>query len=183
MDSINSAALRQEALRYDNKTILLHWLTAMFVALAWGMAQIIDYFPSGWPRVDARSVHIVLGVAVGVVLAVRVIHRNGAGRELPPAGDGLLLFLAKATHIALYLIIAAMVVLGVMYASARGDLIFGLFTMPGAALHALRHTIGSAHALLANVILAVVGLHAAAALAHHFFWRDGVLRRMLPGPS
>jgi cytochrome b561 len=28
--------------------------------------------------------------------------------------------------------------------------------------------------------LIVAGLHALAALAHHYFMRDGVLRRMLP---
>ena len=36
--------------------------------------------------------------------------------------------------------------------------------------------------MLANyVMLALVGLHAAAALYHHFVRRDRVLQRMLPG--
>ena len=36
------------------------------------------------------------------------------------------------------------------------------------------------HALLGWVILAMAGLHAEAALAHRYLWRDGVLGRMLP---
>jgi cytochrome b561 len=45
---------------------------------------------------------------------------------------------------------------------------------------ALRHLIGDWHALAANAILILAGVHAAAALFHHFILRDGVLRRMLP---
>jgi cytochrome b561 len=37
------------------------------------------------------------------------------------------------------------------------------------------------HEVLFNVLLAVAILHAAAALKHHFWDRDDVLRSMLPG--
>ena len=41
---------------------------------------------------------------------------------------------------------------------------------------------GDVHSLLANYrVLALVGLHVAAALYHHFIRGDRVLRRMLPG--
>ncbi|MBV9557706.1 MAG: cytochrome b/b6 domain-containing protein, partial [Pseudolabrys sp.] len=41
---------------------------------------------------------------------------------------------------------------------------------------------GNVHELLAwYVMLAVIGLHVAAALYHYFVRRDGVLQRMLPG--
>jgi len=36
------------------------------------------------------------------------------------------------------------------------------------------------HALAANSILILAGIHASAALIHGYFWRDGVLARMLP---
>ena len=36
------------------------------------------------------------------------------------------------------------------------------------------------HELAANAILIVAGLHAAAALFHHYILRDATLRRMLP---
>ncbi len=61
---------------------------------------------------------------------------------------------------------------------------FGLFELP--KLIATRAAgwgwTGDVHGLLANyVMLALVGLHVAAALYHYFIRRDGVLQRMLPG--
>ncbi len=37
------------------------------------------------------------------------------------------------------------------------------------------------HAFIANLSYFVIGLHAAAALAHHYFWKDNTLLRMMPG--
>jgi cytochrome b561 len=166
---------------YDRRTIALHWITAALVVLAWGMAQIIDFFPRGWPRVDARSVHMLFGASLGVVLALRIAHRAGAGRVLPAADAGLLGGAAKSVHYVLYAVLIAQVLLGLAYASLRGDSVFGLFSLVGTTDKALRNSVGDLHALLANIILAVAGLHAAAALFHHFVWRDNVLRRMIPG--
>ncbi len=45
---------------------------------------------------------------------------------------------------------------------------------------ALRGILGELHGDCADVVLIVAGLHAAAALAHHYLLRDRVLRRMLP---
>ena len=47
--------------------------------------------------------------------------------------------------------------------------------------HDVGATITSIHAWLGDAILWVAGVHAAAALYHHFVLRDGVLRSMLPG--
>ena len=61
---------------------------------------------------------------------------------------------------------------------------FGLFDLP--KLIATRAPgfgwTGDVHGLLANyAMLALVGLHIAAALYHYFIRRDRVLQRMLPG--
>ena len=37
------------------------------------------------------------------------------------------------------------------------------------------------HELLSNLLLVLAGVHAAAALAHHWLLRDRTLKRMLPG--
>lgn len=37
------------------------------------------------------------------------------------------------------------------------------------------------HGTFGDALMSVAGLHAAAAIYHHFFLRDGVLRSMLPG--
>jgi len=44
----------------------------------------------------------------------------------------------------------------------------------------LRHSIGKLHETVANAILLVAALHAAAALFHHYVLRDSTLRHMLP---
>ena len=44
-----------------------------------------------------------------------------------------------------------------------------------------RRTLLGVHGLLADAFLILAGLHAAAALMHHWLWRNRTLLRMLPG--
>ena len=170
-----------EATRYDPTTIFLHWTTAFLVIEQWLGAQTIDWFPGPY-RVDARSVHIVLGVTLALVLAARAIWRATGGRRLPLASGGFLDLVAKATHWGLYALIAAMLVVGLFLAWTRGDSIFNLFRIPAydPGNKALTHQVQDIHATIGYLILALAGLHAGAALVHRYFWHDGVLARMLP---
>jgi cytochrome b561 len=170
------------ATRYDTTTITFHWLTAILVAEQWLGAQIIDWFPSGAPRVDARSVHITCGVLLAAVLMGRVIWRLTAGRRLPLADGRLLSLIAKATHWGLYALLSAMLVVGLFLTWTRGDSIFNLFKLPAfdPGNRALADQVQQVHATIGWIIVAVAGLHAAAALFHRIVWRDGVLGRMLP---
>jgi len=74
---------------YDRRTIRLHWATAVLVTALWGIAQIIDLFPKGAPKISARSVHIIIGVLLGVVLVIRIVWRSRSGHRLPPAKAAL----------------------------------------------------------------------------------------------
>ena len=163
-------------------TIALHWTTALLVGLLWLVGQTIDFAPSGPLRTDYRSVHILLGVMLIGVFIARLIWRMRRGRSMPGAGNALMEFVARLTHWALYLLILVALTLGLANVWVRGDVIFNLFTVPpfDPANKALRHLIGDWHALAANAILILAGVHAAAALFHHLILRDGVLRRMLP---
>jgi cytochrome b561 len=175
-----SAATRD--LYYDRVTIALHWTTAALVALLWLIGQTINWAPFGPLRVDYRSLHMLLGVMLAGVFTARVIWRVRRGRSLPGTGNELMERIARLTHWALYLLILAALVLGLANVWVRGDTIFNLFTVPAfdAGNKALRRLIGDWHALAANAILILAGVHAAAALFHHTVLRDGVLRRMLP---
>jgi len=168
--------------RYDATTIWLHWATALLVVAQWIGGQTIDWYPRGLPRVEARSVHIVLGLCLTAVLVTRIVWRATRGRSLPRVDAGVLHILAKATHHTLYLLLSIIVVLGLVLMLARNDSIFDLFKMPPLipADHDLRESLGAWHGRVANVILILAGVHAAAALVHHFLWRDGVLARMSP---
>ena len=166
---------------YDARTIALHWLTAALVLLAWGMAQIIDDFPRGPLRVDARSVHFVFGLSLACVLVVRILHRRGDGRRLPAADRGALHVVAKATHYTLYLLMIVQVVLGISWLLLRGDSVFNLFTLgPLPFDKSVKDSAGDLHGTVATLILILAGVHATAALVHHYVWRDGLLRRMIP---
>jgi cytochrome b561 len=173
----------QEApLSYDSKTIALHWITAALVVTLWCLGQTIDWFPRGTGRITARSVHICLGVTLGLILCFRLYWRIFAGRRLPPATSGLIQTLSTLVHFALYAALLGTVVLGVANAWIRGDTLFNLFTIPAfdPGNKGLREQVENLHGLFANGLLILVGFHAAAALVHHFLLRDNVLRRMLP---
>jgi cytochrome b561 len=60
--------------------------------------------------------------------------------------------------------------------------VFNLFTIPKLVPGdvTLKKTLESLHGDFADIVLIVAGLHAAAALAHHYLLRNSVLRRMLP---
>jgi cytochrome b561 len=168
-------------LRYDTVTIGLHWATAVLVVLLWTIGKTIDFAPSGALRTDYRSLHMLLGVTLLGVFIVRVIWRVSRGRSLPGVGGTLIEATARLTHWALYALILTTLALGLANVWARGDTIFNLFTVPAfdPGNHALRSLIGDWHALAADAILILAGLHAAAALFHRYILRDGVLRRML----
>jgi cytochrome b561 len=168
--------------RYDGVSILLHWVTAALVVILWTLGQTIDFFPKGAPKIDARSTHFVLGATLGVVLLIRVMWRATSGRSLPLADSGWIGIAARVVHYGLYALVAATVVLGVFNAWQRGDVFFNVYTIPKLVPGdlALKSTLEELHGDFADIVLIVAGLHALAALAHHYLLRDSVLRRMLP---
>jgi cytochrome b561 len=168
--------------RYDRRTILFHWITALLVALLWAIAQIIDFFPAGPLRVDARSVHISLGVLLTLILALRVTWRaRGDEASWPPRAG----FMDEAAHLGqvlLYLLAILAVISGFANAWIRGDSIFNLFALPapGPDARALRRLVAEAHSYLTNGLLILALGHSALALFHHYVLRDRVLWRMTP---
>jgi cytochrome b561 len=174
--------LETPGLRHAPMMIALHWITVLLVMMLWTIGQTVDWVPEGPLRVDYRSVHIVLGVTLGLVLVIRLTWRATRDGLLPPLDTGLLLIVARMTHWALYGLMIVTVTLGVSNAWVRGDSIFNVFAIPQLISRndALVHLIGGWHALGANTLLIVAGLHATAALFHHCVLRDRTLSRMLP---
>jgi cytochrome b561 len=172
---------------YSGVAKLLHWtvvalLIVQFV-LAWTMPEI---------RRDTKpdtliNLHLSFGALILAVALIRLGWR--ATHAEPSPQDGLppwQLQSARVTHWLLYLLLFVVPILGWINASYRGFpvIVFGLVELP--KLLATRAPgfgwTGDVHGLLANyAMLALVGLHVAAALYHYFVRRDGVLQRMLPG--
>ena len=168
--------------RYDPLSILLHWATAVLVVTQWLGAQVIDWFPNGPLRVDARSVHILFGLILAALIVARLFWRLTGGRRLPPAATGLLGLAAKSVHVTLYALLLAMVTVGVALTWTRGDSIFNLFSVPAfdPGNEALADQVQDIHATLGWLILGLAGLHAGIAILHRQVWRDRVFDRMLP---
>jgi cytochrome b561 len=162
--------------------MVFHWATAILVAAQWLGAHTIDWFPKGPLKVDARSVHITIGLLLAVILFGRIVWRLTGGRRLPPADTGVLNLIAKGAHWSLYVLVAAMLLVGMALSWVQGDSIFNLFTIPAyePGNRALAHQVQGIHATIGWIILGLAGLHASAALFHRYVWHDGVLSRMLP---
>ncbi len=172
-----------QARGYDARTIIFHWLTLGLIAAQWVLAQVIDDFSRGPPRVAARSTHILLGLVILAVVAGRIVWRATQGRRLPAADRGALHVVAKATHWAMYALICVALLLGLFTVWAQGDSIYGLFAVPAydPANKALGNQVAGVHGTVVTVLLVLVGVHASAALIHQYVWKDNLLRRMIPG--
>jgi cytochrome b561 len=167
---------------YDRRTIILHWLTAIMVGLLWLLGQSIGYLPRGAFRIDARSVHITLGLLLGVLVLARLYWRKRGSGALRPEPSGLLDHLAEIGHIVLYALLVLVVALGIANVSVRPNNLFGLVELPALwpSDRGVRQFISAAHAYAANTLAIVALLHALMALLHHHVLRDDVLTRMLP---
>ncbi|HEX6633983.1 MAG TPA: cytochrome b/b6 domain-containing protein [Usitatibacter sp.] len=182
MNKTNAGGTDLSGQHYDATTIWLHWATVVLVIFLWGIGQTADLLPKGPLRSGAWSIHVLLGFATTLVLIARIVWRAEYGATLPPADKGALQVLAKATHYALYALLVAVVVAGILNASYRGTQVFGVWSVPkfGAGVAATRRSINDWHELAANTLVALAALHAAAALVHQFVWRDRLIARMRP---
>ncbi len=166
---------------YDSRSVAFHWATAVLVVVQWAGAQVIDWFPRGPLRVDARSAHILIGILLLAIVVMRLLWRLTHAQRPEPAGPKAVRTLAPLVHWLLYTLVIAVLLVGAVTESVRGDSFFGLFKIPAfAADRALRSQMESLHELLANTLLIVAGAHAVAGLIHAWVWRDGVLGRMIP---
>ena len=170
------------ARRYDLITIALHWLVALMVAALWIGAETLGWFADAASRADARSAHIMLGLALGVLGGGRFVWRMSFGRPLPPANTGALGVLSEVMHFGLYALLAAMVFAGMLLLWATGDSVFNHVAVADSdpASLVLATKLRFVHGLIGWVILAAVGLHVLAVLYHRFVRHDDVLSRMLP---
>jgi cytochrome b561 len=165
----------------------LHWLTAICVIAGWLLGQFIDAFPKGPPRAWAIWAHITLGECVFLFLIARMVWRIAdPPPPFEPTRFGRLVVIAsRVSHYALYALLLAVPFLGIIVVLKRGNAlpVFGVwnFVSPWPADRPTAHSVLEIHELLANALLILAGIHAAAALIHHYAWRDRTLVRMLPG--
>lgn len=171
--------------RYGAVQIALHWITvALIVWLAW-LGLTMTELPLSPEKLRTYALHKSLGLTVLGVTVIRLLWRWIA--KTPPAlpGPRWQLLAAKAGHVGLYLLLLAVPLSGWLYNSASNFPLqwFGLFNLPALVDgdKALKATALTIHETLFWTLIALITVHAAAALWHHYAKRDDTLRRMLPG--
>src|ERR1700691_112507 len=141
--------------------------------------------PIGAHKLALLARHKSFGMTVFMLAILRLLWRfKNPPPELPTGMTPLETTLARATHVAFYVLLFAMPITGWMMSSAKNYSVswFGLFTWPNLIAkneHAFNF-LRSTHDILSDVLFAIAVLHILAALKHHFWDRDDVLVRMLP---
>lgn len=171
--------------RYGALAQALHWLTAILVLAAFlygpGGSEQRVYAPG---RDFDRALHETLGLAVLLLSCVRLAWRafdRHPDPEPVPVWMGLA---ARTVRVLLYVLLFVVPLTAITGAWLEGHPVTWLGGSLGpwlAPSHDLGSRIAWLHGWLGDVILWVAGLHAVAALYHHFVLKDGVLRAMLPG--
>ncbi|GLS21959.1 cytochrome b561 [Labrys miyagiensis] len=171
--------------RHDGLTIALHWLTALLVIALFASAETWGFLPKGsFLRNGLQSLHISMGITLAAVMVARILWRLARRYELPSDLPRWQEMASSLVHLALYLLLAAQLTLGFLFRWAQGEpfSFFGLFEIPHVAIDPdLARTFGELHNIVAWTIICLAGLHAVAALGHHYVLKDKVLLRMMPG--
>ncbi|HEY2025333.1 cytochrome b [Paraburkholderia sp.] len=169
---------------YDRISVALHWITAVLVLTLFLLAQIWGFTPRPTRHVLIAA-HMSLGILLTAVLIARISWRLSPGHQAPPANAGWVEHAATTVHYLLYVLLVSQALLGFVlrWSGKESMSFFGLQIPPPFPpfSKAAHHNVGEAHDLVGWTIIVFAACHAAAALFHHFFLRDNVLIRMLPG--
>ena len=171
---------------YGGVAKFLHWLIVVLLiaqfAVAWTMPDINPRTPPD----TLVDLHFSIGVTILFLALLRLVWRWRY--PVPLISDNVPAWqdwAARTTHALLYLLLFLLPILGWVDAGFRALPIhfYEMVTIPPIvpAVRSLAGRTGDIHTLLSYVLLGIVGLHVLAALYHHFWLRDRVLLRMLPG--
>lgn len=171
---------------YSSLSIGLHWLMLALLVAVYACIDLRNFYPKGSdPREALKLWHFMLGLSVLLLVAIRLGARvSGGVPGIEPAPPGWQQLLASLMHVALYVFMFGMPLLGWLTLSASGKPIpfFGL-QLPAliGPNKDLAGQIKELHETIGTIGYYLVGLHAAAALFHHYVVQDDTLLRMLPG--
>jgi cytochrome b561 len=170
---------------FDPTTRSLHWLTVGLMLLVFVLAFSIDRARSGTSFTALLQLHRSFGITVWTVTLVRLIWRQFARFPNWPADMPRPMRLAaQGSEYALYALLLAQPVLGLLQTNAQGDRVdlFFLDRLPPliGENRSLAGLLLTAHGIVGFLLLGLIALHISAALFHHFWRRDDTLTAMLP---
>lgn len=174
---------------YSPTARMLHWLVVVLILVQVPVGLYMAYRGNVlniWDPLtnNMYSTHKLTGLAILALVIVRLLYRLSAGAPAhEPTITDWQRVVSRLNHWALYLLLIIVPVLGYLGISYYPALnIFGAFDLPGlvAPDKPMAEKVLFWHGVAAFTLLALLVLHAAAALYHYLVRRDNVLGRMLP---
>lgn len=178
-----------QAARYSTVAVALHWLLALVILAMFGAGVYMTDLPFSPQRLKLYNWHKWAGVTFLALTVLRLLWRATHRAPALPAAIAQAMpswqsRIHHATHHLMYVLFFAVPLMGWAYSSAAGFPIvwFGQIPLPDLlpVNKELAEVIKPLHKYLALALMALAGLHIAAALKHHWVDRDGLLQRMLP---
>lgn len=172
-------------MNYTRTAIALHWLTATLILITFVLGVYMHELTFSPFKLKLFSYHKWIGVTIFLLTLVRLAWRTT--HTPPPMPDTIPLWQQRAAdgvHLLLYALMLAIPVSGWLMSSAKGVPVvyLGLLQLPDLVNKdkALGEFLTMVHQAFVFGLMGLVGMHAAAALKHHFIDHDATLRRMLP---
>ena len=176
-----------EAQGYSLAARSFHWITAALVLTMLPIGIAMATFDLGGAVEDPLyHIHRSIGALVLTITAVRLIYRlRHPAPPLPADMPAWQQVAARATHWGLYALLIAQPIVGWIATSAYRApvLFFWLFELPPIWPEnwPFSEAMFIVHRSMGIFIAALITVHIAAALYHHFILRDQVLKRMVSG--
>lgn len=168
-----NSSFRNTAHRYGWVARILHWSTVALVAAIFIDISGLDVPPKNLHRDAIVAFHVTLGLAVLVLMLVRLWWRlTNPNPVLSYALSARHRLVAMTIHRTMYVIVIVLCVSGIAGVVTRGDplLFFGLTVIgPGTTLPAAGLQL---HDRLSTLLLIFVAVHASAAVVNQVFAGD-----------
>lgn len=167
--------------RHSTSQIIIHWLTAGFVILA----ILLPFCRSWFSDLGLLfMLHKSIGVVIFILTLIRiiVIVRQGLPDVLGP-NHRLQRIISKSVQGFIYIALIIMPISGYLMSSRNIDF-FGMFTIPSMSLpEEWQSAMHQLHISAAFILIGLIALHGLAALYHHLWVKDNVLRSMWFGKA
>ena len=162
----------------------LHWITVLLLVAAATVGLYMTDLKLTPTKLQLYSYHKWIGVTVFLIALARLWLAYRLPVAEHPAHAAWQQFAARQTHRAIYALLVLIPISGWLMSSAKGFQTVYLGVLPLPDLLAKDKDLGdllaSVHQALNLALAGLVAAHVGAAIWHHFFLRDGLLRRMWP---
>ncbi|HEY0562997.1 MAG TPA: cytochrome b [Methylophilus sp.] len=170
---------------YRGASIALHWIMLALMIAVYACIELKGFYPKGSDiREGLKTWHFMLGLSVLSLALIRLYFKfNSVAPPIVPAPTKLQAAAASVGHALLYVLMIALPIGGWLMLSAAGKPIpfFGLTLPPLLSENKeLAKTIKEIHETAGTLGYYLIGLHALAALFHHYVLKDNTLMRMMP---